>query len=87
MALDYCLFTPRLPKISLKTYVLKTNSIMSFSASGYSEQPTLLVPWRVINELDRLKDNNNGNGAICKRAKSAMDYLYKSLPENSRIKG
>ncbi|KAL0881204.1 hypothetical protein ABMA27_002308 [Loxostege sticticalis] len=62
-------------------------NVVNSHIKGYSEQPTLLVPWRVINELDRLKDNNNGNGAICKRAKSAMDYLYKSLPENSRIKG
>ncbi|CAH2241574.1 jg3910 [Pararge aegeria aegeria] len=61
--------------------------LRSLRHAGYSEQPTLLVPWRVINELDRLKDNNNGNGALCKRAKAAMDYLYKSLPENSRIKG
>ncbi|XP_026314774.1 transcriptional protein SWT1 isoform X2 [Hyposmocoma kahamanoa] len=62
-------------------------NVLNSHIKGYSEQPTLLVPWRVINELDRLKDNNNGNGAICKRARSAMDYLYKSLPENSRIKG
>ncbi|XP_064072069.1 transcriptional protein SWT1 [Vanessa tameamea] len=62
-------------------------NVLNSHIKGYSEQPTLLVPWRVINELDRLKDNNNGNGALCKRAKSAMDYLYKSLPENSRIKG
>ncbi|KAG6460211.1 transcriptional protein SWT1 [Manduca sexta] len=62
-------------------------NVLNSHIKGYSEQPTLLVPWRVINELDRLKDNNNGNGAICKRAKSAMDYLYKSLPENERIKG
>ncbi|CAG4999442.1 unnamed protein product [Parnassius apollo] len=62
-------------------------NVLNSHIKGYSEQPTLLVPWRVINELDRLKDNNNGNGALCKRAKSAMDYLYKSLPENNRIKG
>lgn len=62
-------------------------NVLNSHLKGYSEQPTLLVPWRVINELDRLKDNNNGNGAICKRAKSAMDYLYKSLPENRRIRG
>ncbi|XP_039751648.1 transcriptional protein SWT1-like [Pararge aegeria] len=62
-------------------------NVLNSHIKGYSEQPTLLVPWRVINELDRLKDNNNGNGALCKRAKAAMDYLYKSLPENSRIKG
>ncbi|XP_013187068.2 transcriptional protein SWT1 [Amyelois transitella] len=62
-------------------------NVLNSHIQGYKEQPTLLVPWRVINELDRLKDNNNGNGALCKRAKSAMDYLYKSLPENSRIKG
>ncbi|CAK1540760.1 unnamed protein product [Leptosia nina] len=62
-------------------------NVLNSHLKGYSEQPTLLVPWRVINELDRLKDNNNGNGAVCKRAKAAMDYLYKSLPENSRIKG
>ncbi|CAH2108631.1 unnamed protein product [Euphydryas editha] len=62
-------------------------NVLNSHVKGYNEQPTLLVPWRVINELDRLKDNNNGNGALCKRAKSAMDYLYKSLPENSRIKG
>ncbi|XP_031762817.2 transcriptional protein SWT1 isoform X2 [Galleria mellonella] len=62
-------------------------NVLNSHIKGYSEPPTLLVPWRVINELDRLKDNNNGNGAICKRAKSAMDYLYKSLPENDRIKG
>lgn len=55
--------------------------------SGYSEQPVLLVPWRVINELDRLKDNNNGNGPLCKRAKAAMNYLYQSLPENRHITG
>ncbi|CAG9785821.1 unnamed protein product [Diatraea saccharalis] len=61
--------------------------VLNSHIKGYSEQPNLLVPWRVINELDRLKDNNNGNGAICKRAKAAMDYLYKSLPENTRIKG
>ncbi|XP_038215081.1 transcriptional protein SWT1 [Zerene cesonia] len=61
--------------------------VLNSHLKGYKEQPTLLVPWRVINELDRLKDNNNGNGAVCKRAKAAMDYLYKSLPENSRIKG
>ncbi|XP_012548724.2 transcriptional protein SWT1 [Bombyx mori] len=61
--------------------------VLNSHVKGYSEQPTLLVPWRVINELDRLKDNNNGNGAVCKRAKSAMDYLYKCLPENNRIKG
>ncbi|KAI8422804.1 hypothetical protein MSG28_006549 [Choristoneura fumiferana] len=62
-------------------------NVLNSHIKGYSEQPTLLVPWRVINELDRLKDNNNGAGAICKRARAAMDYLYKSLPENSRIKG
>ncbi|KAI5642748.1 PIN domain-containing protein [Phthorimaea operculella] len=62
-------------------------NVLNSHIKGYSEQPNLLVPWRVINELDRLKDNNNGNGAICKRARSAMDYLYKSLPENNRIKG
>ncbi|XP_063822955.1 transcriptional protein SWT1 [Ostrinia nubilalis] len=62
-------------------------NVVNSHIKGYSEHPTLLVPWRVINELDRLKDNNNGTGAICKRAKSAMDYLYKSLPESSRIKG
>ncbi|XP_041988493.1 transcriptional protein SWT1 isoform X2 [Aricia agestis] len=62
-------------------------NVLNSHIKGYSEQPTLLVPWRVINELDRLKDNNNGNGALCKRAKSAMDYLYKSLPENNRIVG
>ncbi|KAJ0175836.1 hypothetical protein K1T71_008995 [Dendrolimus kikuchii] len=62
-------------------------NVLNSHIKGYSEQPNLLVPWRVINELDRLKDNNNGNGALCKRAKSAMDYLYKSLPENNRIKG
>ncbi|KAM3963777.1 swt1 RNA endoribonuclease [Aphomia sociella] len=62
-------------------------NVLNSHIKGYSEPPNLLVPWRVINELDRLKDNNNGNGAICKRAKSAMDYLYKSLPENNRIKG
>ncbi|XP_045495068.1 transcriptional protein SWT1 [Colias croceus] len=61
--------------------------VLNSHLKGYKEQPTLLVPWRVINELDRLKDNNNGNGAVCKRAKAAMDYLYKSLPENNRIKG
>ncbi|OWR41283.1 putative ubiquitin-protein ligase BRE1 [Danaus plexippus plexippus] len=61
--------------------------VLNSHIKGYSEQPTVLVPWRVINELDRLKDNNNGNGSLCKRAKAAMDYLYKSLPENSRIKG
>ncbi|XP_053612276.1 transcriptional protein SWT1 [Plodia interpunctella] len=62
-------------------------NVLNSHIEGYKEQPTLLVPWRVISELDRLKDNNNGNGVLCKRAKSAMDYLYKSLPENSRIKG
>ncbi|XP_063377833.1 transcriptional protein SWT1 [Cydia fagiglandana] len=62
-------------------------NVLNSHIKGYKEQPTLLVPWRVINELDRLKDNNNGNGAICKRARAAMDYLYKSLPENNRIKG
>ncbi|KAJ2950257.1 hypothetical protein O0L34_g11620 [Tuta absoluta] len=62
-------------------------NVLNSHIKGYSEQPDLLVPWRVVNELDRLKDNNNGNGAICKRARSAMDYLYKSLPENNRIKG
>ncbi|KAG7306002.1 hypothetical protein JYU34_008572 [Plutella xylostella] len=62
-------------------------NVLNSHIKGYKEQPTLLVPWRVINELDRLKDNNNGNGAICKRAKAAMDYLYQSLPENNRIKG
>ncbi|XP_072939113.1 uncharacterized protein Swt1 [Epargyreus clarus] len=62
-------------------------NVLNSHIEGYSEQPMLLVPWRVINELDRLKDNNNGNGALCKRARAAMDYLYKSLPENNRIKG
>ncbi|PZC71661.1 hypothetical protein B5X24_HaOG212770 [Helicoverpa armigera] len=61
--------------------------VLNSNIKGYVEQPTLLVPWRVVNELDRLKDNNNCNGAIWKRAKSAMDYLYKSIPENSRIRG
>ncbi|XP_050668622.1 transcriptional protein SWT1 [Leptidea sinapis] len=62
-------------------------TVLDSHLKGYSEQPTLLVPWRVINELDRLKDNNSGKGAVCKRARAAMDYLYKSLPENNRIKG
>ncbi|KAJ8730534.1 hypothetical protein PYW08_001947 [Mythimna loreyi] len=62
-------------------------NVLNSSIKGYAEQPTLLVPWRVVNELDRLKDNNNCNGAIWKRAKAAMDYLYKSLPENTRIRG
>lgn len=62
-------------------------NVLNSSIKGYTEQPTLLVPWRVVNELDRLKDNNNCNGAIWKRARLAMDYLYKSIPENSRIRG
>ncbi|XP_075974444.1 uncharacterized protein LOC142975475 [Anticarsia gemmatalis] len=62
-------------------------NVLSSNIKGYTEQPTLLVPWRVVNELDRLKDNNNCNGAIWKRARLAMDYLYKSIPENTRIKG
>lgn len=62
-------------------------NVVNSNIKGYTEQPTLLVPWRVVNELDRLKDNNNCNGAIWKRARSAMDYLYKSIPENSRIRG
>ncbi|XP_026733253.1 uncharacterized protein LOC113497753 [Trichoplusia ni] len=61
--------------------------VLNSNIKGYTEQPTLLVPWRVVNELDRLKDNNNCNGAVWKRARSAMDYLYKSIPENSRIRG
>ncbi|CAH2077069.1 unnamed protein product, partial [Iphiclides podalirius] len=51
------------------------------------EKPTLFIPWRVINELDKMKDTNNGSGAVCKKARAAMDFLYKSLPENDRIKG
>ncbi|KPJ06878.1 Transcriptional protein SWT1 [Papilio machaon] len=61
--------------------------VLNSQIKGYREQPTLLVPWRVINELDKLKDNNNGNGVLCKRAKAAMDYLYKSLPVANRLKG
>ncbi|CAB3235211.1 unnamed protein product [Arctia plantaginis] len=62
-------------------------NVLNSNIKGYAEQPTLLVPWRVVNELDRLKDNNNCSGAIWKRARLAMDYLYKSIPENSRIRG
>ncbi|CAH0702205.1 unnamed protein product [Spodoptera exigua] len=62
-------------------------NVLNSNIKGFSGQPTLLVPWRVVNELDRLKDNNNCNGAVWKRAKRAMDYLYKSIPENSRIRG
>ncbi|XP_047507353.1 transcriptional protein SWT1 [Pieris napi] len=62
-------------------------NVLNSHLRGYSEQPNLLVPWRVINELDRLKDNNNGNSSLSKRARAAMDYLYKSLPVNTRIKG
>ncbi|XP_068632612.1 transcriptional protein SWT1 [Battus philenor] len=62
-------------------------NILNSHIKGYSQQPTLLVPWRVVNELDRLKDSNNGNGSLCKRAKSAMDFLYTSIPENNRVKG
>ncbi|XP_013149221.1 PREDICTED: transcriptional protein SWT1 [Papilio polytes] len=61
--------------------------VLNSNIKGYTEQPTLLVPWRVINELDKLKDNNNGNGVLCKRAKAAMDFLYKSLPVANRLKG
>ncbi|XP_023933787.2 transcriptional protein SWT1 [Bicyclus anynana] len=62
-------------------------NVLNSHIKGYSEPPTLLVPWRVINELDFMKDHNNGKASICKRARAAMDYLYKSLPENNRIKG
>lgn len=62
-------------------------NVLNSNIKGFPGQPTLLVPWRVVNELDRLKDNNNCNGAVWKRAKRAMDYLYKSIPENSRIRG
>lgn len=62
-------------------------TLVTSHIKGFTELPTLLVPWRVIKELDGLKDNNNGKGALSYKARAAMEYLYQMLPQNGRIRG
>lgn len=60
--------------------------IVSSYFIGFVEKPTIVIPWRVINELDGLKDNTT-KSAVQRLANDALNYLYEMLPKNQWIIG
>lgn len=49
-----------------------------------------MIPWRVLGELDSLKNNKKvveNNVELGHLARKAVSYLRENLPENPRLRG